>query len=321
MERFKAFCVKHFELLLVLSLLIIVFFITWIVPYKIFFLNFFFLPVLISGYYLKKEISVMSAFFSILLVILCAILFPKAYFLNDIDKIYIIMGITVWGSFLILCSYLIGILYQEKENRIFELKEAYIGILEIMSKYLETADKYTQGHSVRVSRISQDIAIAMGRPRREVENIKAAALLHDIGKTEISMDIVNKAAVLSESEQNIMNTHTEKGAEIISLVGSVLKEAVPIVLTHHKYYFETDKHFSKEMEPAVLGAAIIAVADAYDALVTDRPYRAGVPPWKAIEEIKQNAGHQFNPDVVHAFENVLKTDESYRLEKPAPDNV
>ena len=190
-----------------------------------------------------------------------------------------------------------------------------------MSKYLETADRYTQGHSVRVARISQDIAIAMRLSRKNVENIKAAALLHDIGKTEISMNIVNKAAGLSDAEKKIMSSHSERGAELVSMVGSVLKDAVPIVLLHHKYYFETEKDYSKEMRPAAIGASIIAVADAYDALVTDRPYRAGVLPWKAMEEIKKNSGRQFHPGVVKAFESVLKTDDNYRLEKSEADII
>ncbi len=150
--------------------------------------------------------------------------------------------------------------------------------------------------------------------RQHVDNIKAAALLHDIGKTEISMDIVNKAASLSKEEKELMASHTEKGAEILGMVGGILKEAVPIVLAHHKYYFESEKFSSDESDKIPIGAAIIAVADAYDAIVTDRPYRAGKPPWKAYEEIEKEAGKQFHPEVVKAFKRVLSTDEKYRLE-------
>jgi putative nucleotidyltransferase with HDIG domain len=230
------------------------------------------------------------------------------------DKISIIVSLIAWSSFLILTSAAMGYLYEEKEKRILELKAAYIGVLEIMSKYLESADKYTKGHSVRVAHLSQDIAIAMELPRPKVDNIKAAALLHDIGKTEISMDIVNKAASLSKEERELMASHTEKGAEILSMVGGILKEAVPIVLAHHKYYFVSEKFSSDESEKIPIGAAIIAVADAYDAIVTDRPYRAGKPPWKAYEEIENEAGKQFHPEVVKAFKRVLSKDEKYRLE-------
>ncbi len=94
----------------------------------------------------------------------------------------------------------------------------------------------------------------------------------------LSFDVLHKAAALTTAEKELIDTHSEKGAKIISLVGAVLQEAVPIVSAHHKYYFESKKPSSEEKEVAPLGAAIIAVADAYDAMITDRPYRAGRPP-------------------------------------------
>jgi putative nucleotidyltransferase with HDIG domain len=278
------------------------------------FLNFFYLPIIIAGYYLGRRMAVLTAVFCISLVFLFIIVVPSSFFMEGMDKTSIIVSLTAWSSFLILTSAAMGYLYEEKEKRILELRAAYIGILEIMSKYLESADRYTKGHSMRVARLSQDIAIAMELPRPEVDNVKAAALLHDIGKTEISMDIVNKAASLSAEEKELMASHTEKGAKILGMVGGILKEAVPIVLAHHKYYFESEKFASNESEKIPIGASIIAVADAYDAIVTDRPYRAGKPPWKAFEEIEKEAGKQFHPDVVNAFKRVLSKEEKYRLE-------
>jgi len=114
----------------------------------------------------------------------------------------------------------------------------------------------------------------MELPSFERENIRTAALLHDTGKTEISMDIVRKAASLTSSERELISSHSEKGARIISLVGGVLEEEVLIVLAHHKYYFEDKKSLSEKGEKIPLGASIIAVADAYDAMITDRPYQA-----------------------------------------------
>lgn len=314
MQKVKYFLLKHFEKILVLIILTAIVAMTYFVSYKMGFLNFFYLPIIIAGYYLGKRMAVLTAVFCISLIFLLVIVNPSSFFMEGMDKTSIIISLTAWSSFLILTSAAMGYLYEEREKRILELEDAYIGVLEIMSKYLESADKYTKGHSVRVSHLSQDIAIAMELPRPKVDNIKAAALLHDIGKTEISMDIVNKAASLSKEEKKLMATHTEKGAEILSLVGGILKEAVPIVLAHHKYYFESKKFSSNESEKIPIGASIIAVADAYDAMVTDRPYRAGKPPWKAYEEIEKEAGKQFHPDVVEAFKRVLSKEEKYRLE-------
>jgi putative nucleotidyltransferase with HDIG domain len=315
MDKVKLFLFKHFEKILVILVLAGIVLITYFVNYKIGFLNFFYLPIIASGYFLGKRMAVLSAVFCILIVVLFIIIFPSSFFTADADKTSVIVSLTAWSSFLILTSAAIGYLYEEKEMKIADLKSAYIGILEILSKYLESADRYTQGHSVRVSHMSEDIARAMGLASYERENVKVAALLHDIGKTEISMDIVQKAASLTTSERELMSAHSEKGARIISLVGGVLEEAVPIVLAHHKYYFESKKHTPENQDKIPLGASIIAVADAYDAMITDRPYRAGMPPWKAFEEIEKNSGKQFHPEVVKAFKEVLMTSEKYRFEK------
>ena len=315
MEKLKIYVFKHFEKILILTILLCIIAISYFVPYKIGFLNFFYLPIIAAGYSLGRRMGVLTAFLCILVVVVFLLLSPSSFFTADTEKIYVIVSLTAWGSFLILTSAAIGYLYEEKEKKIKDLKAAYIGILEILSKYLESADKYTKGHSVRVSHLSEDIARVMGLPSFERENIKVAALLHDIGKTEISMDIVRKAASLTSSENELMSSHTEKGARIISLVGGVLEEAVPIVIAHHKYYFEDKDFSSNDREKIPIGAAIIAVADSYDAMITDRAYRRGRPPWEAYKEVEKGAGKQFHPHVVKAFKEVLMTKEKYRFEK------
>jgi putative nucleotidyltransferase with HDIG domain len=201
-------------------------------------------------------------------------------------------------------------LYEKNEQRIKELKNAYIGVLEILSKYLESTDRYTKGHSLRVSELATEIAIAMGLPRPEVENIRVSGLLHDIGKIEISSEILSKAAELSTEEKELMDQHTAKGAYILSAVGSVLKEVVPIVVAHHKYFADTLQN-NVGTNKIPLGARVIAVADAYDAMTTDRPYRKGMQPWEASQEIVAKTSKQFDPEVVEAFKRVV----SEKLEK------
>ena len=95
-------------------------------------------------------------------------------------------------------------------------------------------------------------------------------------------------------------------------MGGVLEEAVPIVSAHHKYYFEKNAAKSEERAKIPLGAEIIAVADAYDAMITDRPYRAGMQPWQAFEELEKGAGKQFHPGAVGAFKKILTSKQKYR---------
>ncbi len=316
MEKIKEYIFKHFEKIIVVSILLGIVLINYFTPYKMGFLNFFYLPIIAAGYFLGKRMAVLTAVFCILIVAFFLLLFPSSFFTAGTNKTYIIVSLAAWSSFLILTSAAIGYLYEEKEKKIKELKSAYMGILEILSKYLESADRYTQGHSVRVAHLSEDIARTMGLSPLEVENIRAAALLHDIGKIEISLDVLHKAAALTDDEKELMDSHSEKGARIISLVGGVLKEAVPIVSAHHKYFFETKKPLSDEEghrgKEVPLGAAIIAVADAFDAMVTDRPYRAGMQPWQAFEEVEKGTGKQFHPGAVKAFKKVLASKHKYR---------
>ena len=193
-----------------------------------------------------------------------------------------------------------------------------MGVLEILTKYLESADRYTKGHSLRVADTSTDIAVALDLAVGEVENIRVAALLHDIGKIEISTDIIHKAASLTQKERKILNGHSEGGAEILSTVGSVLQEAIPVVLAHHRYYQDIDSVAGVGMNIPV-GARIIAVADAFDAMVTDRPYRRGKPAWQALEEIERCSGTQFDPEVVKAFKSIFSN--IMEIETASPESV
>jgi putative nucleotidyltransferase with HDIG domain len=310
MERFKQFIVTHFEQILVSVILVAAFIGTYFIEEETLVLNFYYLPVIVAGYFLGRRMGVLAAVFSILAVLICALLFPQRFFS---DKIFwhSIARLSSWSGFLILASIAVGTLYEQNERRMLDLKNAYIGILEILSKYLESTDRYTKGHSVRVSELAMETAIAMELPRPEVENIRVAGLLHDIGKIEISGEILTKAAELSTEERELIDTHAVKGAYILSAVGAVLKEVVPIVIAHHKYFVDTLEADEKDTRKIPLGARIVAVADSFDAMTTDRPYRKGMPPWEALEELIDKSGKQFDPEVVGAFKRVI----SERLER------
>jgi putative nucleotidyltransferase with HDIG domain len=305
-ERFKQFFLEHFERILVSAILITAFAGTFILENKFIILNFYYLPVLTAGYFLGRRMGVLTAVFSILAVLICLLIFPQPFLGNHSQDLLQGVGqLLSWGGFLILASIAVGTLYEQNERQLQELKGAYIGILEIMSKYIESSDRYTKGHSVRVSEWAMEIAIAMSLPRPEVENVRVAGLLHDIGKTEISGEILRKAADLTTEERDLINSHTVKGAHILSSVGSILKEVVPIVVAHHRYFGDTLEINSQVIEKIPLGARIIAVADAFDAMTTDRPYRKGMPPWSALEEIVSKSGKQFDPEVVKTFKSVV----------------
>ena len=304
MEHVKQFVMQYFEKILVGLILVVALIGMYYIEEKFVILNFFYLPVLFAGYFLGRRMGVLSAVLSVLAVLIFALLFPQRFFGDEIFW-HRFAKLSSWGGFLILASVAVGTLYEQNELRLRDLKGAYIGILEILSKYLESTDRYTKGHSVRVGESVREIAIAMDLPRPAVENLHVAGLLHDIGKIEISGEILRKAADLSTDERELINSHSAKGATILASVGGVLKEVIPIVVAHHKYFADTLEAFDRNTTTIPLGARIVAVADSFDAMTTDRPYRKGMPPWQALEEIVANAGKQFDPEVVEAFKRVI----------------
>lgn len=301
MEKLKFWMLKHFESILIISVTLAILATNYFVVQKMVFLNFYFLPVLVSGYFLGKKQAIFTSIFIIAFVVFLVLLEPVSFMERTGNNFRLALNFVIWGGFLILAAAVVGTLYEQKERKVRELKQAYIGVVEILTKYLEASDRYTKGHSVRVADYATDIAIAMELTRSEVENIRVAGLLHDIGKIEISSDLIKKAASLTSEEKKRVDEHAEKGAVLLSSVAPILKEAIPIVLSHHDHIIEGKDKEGRNLKNIPLGARIIAVADAFDAMVTDRPYRKGKPPWQAIEELERCAGTQFDPQVVEAF--------------------
>lgn len=259
----------------------------------------------------------LASVFCIVLITFSAINNPQL-FLADTSPMLLVTDLMVWGGFLILAAYVVGTLYEQREKKITELRNAYIGVLEILAKYLESYDRYTRTHSLRVADYATSIAIAMELPRNEVENIKVAALLHDIGKIDISSELIKKAASLSTEEKEIIASHPRKGVELLSAVGGVLKDAMPIVEAHHEFFVECNLLENEKTKKIPLGARILSVADSFDAMVTDRPYRKGMPHWKAMEELEKCAGTQFDPAVVEAFKRVFAKQYAENVESFSP---
>ena len=304
MQYLKQFILKYFETIIVIVTFIAAFVGTYWIKEVSIILNFYYLPVLMASYLLGRRKGILVAVLSIINVWIYVMFFPQLFF-EGLTLWTKIIRLSSWMVFLFLASVIVGTLYDQNEHRLQDLKNAYIGIIEILAKYLEATDRYTKGHSVRVAELSMATAIAMGLPRAQVDNIRAAGLLHDIGKIEISGDVLQKAAQLSIEERELIDTHSVKGAYILASVGSVLKEVAPIVIAHHKYFMDTVDANNEDIQKIPLGAWIVGVADAFDAMTTDRPYRKGIPPRQALEEIEAKSRKQFDPGVVEAFKRVI----------------
>ena len=160
-------------------------------------------------------------------------------------------------------------------------------------------DKYTAGHSRRVTKIAMETGIEMGLRREELENLHWAALLHDIGKIGIDSSVQNKPGMLTPTEYDYILTHCSIGPGIVEpLVNAGI---VAVIRHHHDSYDGSGPNQKARGEEIPLGARILAVSDSFDAMTSDRPYRSAMTASKAIAEVKKCAGTQFDPLVVKAF--------------------
>jgi len=275
-----------------------------------FFLNFYFLPVVVAGYILGVRGGVMASVASISVVVLY-------YLVHTVGKEHVAAlptavavrefwaDVALWGSFLVLSGGAVGKLQEKSADALADLTQAYGGVLEILVKFIDTADRYTEAHSVRVSILSTEIARELSLSEGDIEDVRVAALLHDVGKLDVSIDVIRKAGKLEDDEWEQLKKHPEHGANIVETMGGMLSNAVPIILFHHEQ-FNGNGYYGRKGEQIPLGARIIAVADAFDAMTTDRPYQKARQTWEALEIIEKGSGEHFDPNVVGAFSSVMR---------------
>jgi len=189
-----------------------------------------------------------------------------------------------------------------------ELKKIYTHVLATLAQAMEQRDSGTYGHSRRVSYNSRLIAAALDLGEKDRDDLKTAALLHDIGKIGITDFILGKTGPLSEQERNVIKSHPFKGVEILRPLKQ-FDHILPSILHHHENFDGSGYPEGISGERIPLHARIIAVADTYDAILSARPYRAASDHGRAIAELVKFAGRQFDPDIVNAF---VVTDAKYR---------
>jgi putative two-component system response regulator len=204
------------------------------------------------------------------------------------------------------------------------LEDIQVELLERFAKTAEYRDFPEQGHRERVAAVARMLAVEMGFPEERADLIGRASLLHDVGKIGVPESIWQKPARLTVQEFEQVKSHTKIGAEILSQGRSpLLWLAEEIAHTHHEHW-NGNGYLGLEGDAIPIPGRIVAIADAYDALTTDRPYRKARPSAEALEELTREAGHHFDPMVVDAFLRVMVDPEFGALyaepgREPVPD--
>ncbi|MBN2227090.1 MAG: HD domain-containing protein [candidate division Zixibacteria bacterium] len=213
----------------------------------------------------------------------------------------------------------------EANNLHQDLQHSYLQTIASLANAIEARDHYTAGHTDRVYHYAEVLARQLNWSDARLNQLRNGCLLHDIGKIGIPDNVLNKPGFLTVEERKIMEQHPELGARILSDV-PFLEPIIPYILTHHERYDGTGYPQGLKGEDIPMEGRLLAVADTFDAITSDRPYRQGRAPELAIEELVCHRGTQFDPHMVDLFvsaneRGLVRVEHSEKMPAPAPLNA
>jgi len=201
---------------------------------------------------------------------------------------------------------------EELEATLNDLRKAMQGIIHVMVLMIESRDPYTAGHQQRVALLASALAQEMGLSEQQIEGVKMASLIHDIGKISVPSEILSKPGKMSEIEYCLVKTHPQSGYEILKTI-TLPWPIAQIVLQHHERLDGSGYPLGLKDKEILLEAKIIGVADVVEAMASHRPYRPALGIEKALEEISQKKGILYSPEVVDICIKLF-TEKGFKLE-------
>ncbi len=285
-ERAKLFFFRNFERVFVLLLVAAIVGIHTLVEQKFAFLNFYYLPMILAGFYGGRRFAVLAGLF----VVALAFFYQYVQGLDMLPGFYpdALLALVPWAGFLILTGYVVGGLAEQREARLADVKNAYMATLELLTFHIESTERHQQGHSNRVADVAGAIGTELKLSADDVENLRVAALLHEVGTRD----------------QRLLRLLSRSVADASLPVARAMRGAAEIIGEYGHYYEIVGEEWDIEALPIPLTVKILAVADAFETLQMATPVRSAFPKWSALEEVEKGAGKTFAKDAVRALRAV-----------------
>lgn len=283
MERVKLFIFRHFERVFILLLVAAMLGIHYVVEQKFAFLSFYYLPLILAGFYGGRRFAVASGTFVVLLVFF----FQAVEGLGMAEGFALdtLMTLVPWAGFLILTGYVVGGLAEQRAARLHDVKNAYLATLELLTFHIESAERHQQGHSKRVSDLAVAIAKELELSDQDIEDLRIAALLHEVGT----------------KDQRLLRLLSRSVTDAAVPIGRAMRGAAEIIADYGHYYEIVGEDWDIDALPLRQTVKILAVADAFETLQMATPVRPAFPKWTALEELERSAGKTFAREAVRAL--------------------
>jgi len=290
----QQFVLKNFERILVLLLVASLLAINSLIEQKFAFLSFYYLPIILAGFFSGRRFAVVAGLFIASLV----------FFFQATDGLGMEPGLTQeamltlvpWAGFLILTGYVVGGLAEQRAARLLDLKNAYLATLEVLTFHIESAESNQEGHSTRVAELAAAMGDELKLGANEVENLRIAALLHEVGT----------------ADQRLLKLLSRSVTDQSVTVARALRGAAEIIAEYSHYYEIVGDDWNIEALPMAVTVKVLAVADAFETLQIATPVRPAFTRWSALEEIEKGAGRTFAREAVRALRVVAGRPEALR---------
>jgi len=302
--NFKQPNLRVLEVILVLVTLVLTCVLYQTVGYKIIVLNLFYPPVILAAFFLGRYRAGVLAFFSVLAASI-VLSFNLGEFAAYDSPLIVALSVLVWGGVLGLAALLVGTLSDELASRMTELHEAHVGVVEVLSHYLQSAHPSLKDHSHRVASICRQLAEHLKLGQKEVDDIRVAALLCDMENIEITARVIRKAIGDLGEEQKPGGQHTFHGTELVQSLGPALLGAFPLVLNQSTAEQQRAAGGAGSTTQVPLGARIIRTVRAYDALMHSKWGLPNTTPADAIKELWRDIEAEHDPMILHALERIV----------------